>query len=67
LLVLVRVRTLSTSHFCQKQQQNSGGARCYFVREAAGTPGFLRKRKRRLLIISCKNSKNSGAAGNGLN
>jgi hypothetical protein len=34
--------------------------RCYFVRSAAGAPGFLPRRSDPPLIISCKNSKNSG-------
>jgi hypothetical protein len=32
------------------------------VRRVAGTPGFLRRRRWRSVIISCKNSKNSGAS-----
>ena len=41
-------------------------SRCSAVRYAAGGRGFLRRRSSLSLIISCKNSRNSGGASVGL-
>ena len=53
----------SATSFASIQRAGPPAPAVFVVRRTAGTPGFLRRRRYRSLINSCKNSKNSRSAG----